>query len=1816
MDTSIAQLVESELGIDVAYTCRALHPDTQPTSVCAIVEQSWLKALLQGPPALVTPPLHPTKIPLPPSPHDSASVTSLAAPNNPPAPAAHGSSASTFTVPQFNWSYAPGNPPGLTEAKKRTRVVFTAMEITIIRKPSSFDAPDFSLPTSSPPLLPQSLGPPSHVKDFLNEIAGADISYTRITQRDLLNTNDSQNPFQVLLTRVFKGRPLYRIIDTSCQLSAQLKLEVVRPPSTQNGDSDATVHDPESANLGIPQCILESSTAYYFLQTHTSISLTDLLNFSSPFLASGSRRTFILYQIARALEFLHACGLAHGRLTASAVWVDEHSWAHLNGMVLPPWLASDNNGMTLPVEPDPPNPVTQWVAGGLSNYQYLMLLNHRAGRRLGDPNFYPILPWVTDFTGNSVAHRWRDLTKTKFRMNKGDEQLDFTFEGPTPHHITDILSDITYYVYMARRTPVPVLCHFVRSNYEPNEYPRSMARLYQWTPDECIPEFFTNPDLFRSIHPDMPDLQLPAWASSPEDFIAKHAAALEHQHVSRHLHHWIDLTFGYKLTGESAIRAKNVALPLTKDYKDFRKHGVKQIFFEPHPCRLDPALGRTSAPFEMQSVEEERTRSRFTSSHSLGLNEQYFNSTVPEPSPVADISLAESAVIAPMTVATDTLEADEPRPPVPRLLERKPTRTSITQAHAKGGGETGKQKLAKGANLSLPETSSGSRALTSDAKSLATIMDNSEPILFGNQVSAPAFVADIDHLEQVAQFEAAYFAARRSQANTQSSSPSARLQGLAHATMSRLQAQDVADFGHLIQTLLPESRLRQCTPTDPYQGSLPDMLNAQWYARPTMAQVRAEIESPLAPLVPGGGLPMSPWVPVVYQFLAELKYNTTVATSAALITYTLRKLTPAVESLEAEGLALVIPVIVDLLATPSTRDQTVRYLPHITKWLSQDQCKQAFLRLFLSWFEHPSHSTIAIMAVPSTVQFLVRSFGTVTFIQQVLGCYLDLFHNTEIIQYDALEALLLDPPFLAQWENQPLLPIPWHTEDPDDDAVPSALLSAHEAIYSALSQIGQALGPVLASKHIVKQLLNVVVKLPEAAPIVARVFESLHTLFGRTFTLAQFTRLMVFIDGTLDRAKSTTLAPLPGLVMLVQALGTILPLDKVLVEFHAGLKVTLSRLLQHISDQKSSASAVQWFTAHRIVYFALQLSPHLDETSWESDVEPLIQHYFDLFVHLYHAEVLDQTGTLAFDQVVWSFCTICRVWGHDRAQAAFLQLPQIEGIVQHVFEHSASLSSMLDTKTRRLNMEIEDMDSTSRPASPTERPTLTLNSLAAMLVNKPLKRSFSLNDKLFLTKLGQSLSPFPSSHKASATNSRDVATAGSEPQGPDDNATPRTLSRAASVSVRSQSQSSATDDSGPSTTSPPLKPARQPHKTSGLDLSIPTERSTTKPQSPTTALHFPFSTKVSVPSISHSLFKKTSAAICRDDLKNWQRYLTTKSDEIPTHSRFSFHDLKLQTFSGHTSKIRCLAVDEMNRRFLSGSKDRTAKLWSLDTSQALENSVAAAAPPTFADSLVSFAHNHSVRDVHWVHAHEWVATNDGEVHLWSPVAGTQLHSFGAGRLATVTTAPSNFGRTLFSVNTNGVIQRLNVGTQSVTGQWQTNVFSSSNILCRTVAVNHSEHCVTVTFSNGALVTTDQRMGQIVDCTFPLEKVASSGQAGSTSSSMGDITALQYVSDHQLLLRAAHDRRLVLWDTDSQTVLRAFQPSSGEIIAAETFNEELIYVTNQNNIHFQPLYEPLSEGYSTKFNSSIVRTPITHMAICPGNELVLLGASDGVIHMSA
>lgn len=404
------------------------------------------------------------------------------------------------------------------------------------------------------------------------------------------------------------------------------------------------------------ECLLETTEMLYVILPYTQYSLHDIVSFSPAKLANSHAKVlFILYQLLKALQACHAAGLSCGELSLQDVAVDDQLCSRLKlnlahyeelGMEV-----EESSGIQIPksVVPVPGSCASQeserlckdcfaelkslvldWVHGRVSNFSYLMELNRLAGRRAGDPNYHPVLPWVVDFT--VPFGKFRDLRRSKFRLNKGDKQLDFTYEMTkealaaavgngvcgsgvggdlcgsvgagagqpdllhVPHHISDVLSDITYFVYKARQTPKSVLCSHVRSQWEPNEYPASMERMQSWTPDECIPEFYTDPSIFRSIHPDMPDLDVPSWCKSYEDFIEAHMHLLESREVSQHLHHWIDLTFGFKLSGKEAVKAKNVCLHLVDNHTNLTTYGVVQLFDQPHPPRLSPSQYAPAEP--------------------------------------------------------------------------------------------------------------------------------------------------------------------------------------------------------------------------------------------------------------------------------------------------------------------------------------------------------------------------------------------------------------------------------------------------------------------------------------------------------------------------------------------------------------------------------------------------------------------------------------------------------------------------------------------------------------------------------------------------------------------------------------------------------------------------------------------------------------------------------------------------------------------------------------------------------------------------------------------------------------------------------------------------------------------------------------------------------------------------------------------------------------------------------------------------------------------------------------------------------------------
>ena len=406
--------------------------------------------------------------------------------------------------------------------------------------------------------------------------------------------------------------------------------------TSSGGSKEENVFQNEGASFGLSERslsylmpvygVVENHNAYFIIEPFTPHSLQDVVWFSPSIVASTiAKPLFLLYQILKLFETFHKLGYYCNMDSLQDILLQKSLWLFTSTTVvnLGEMIADEvqTSGSCLACNLQSPTTeralnfatvgsfeipipvqivglpllVDMWVRKELSNFDYLMALNQIAGRRLGDPNYHPVLPWVTDFT--RAKGNFRDLTKSKFRINKGDHQLDLTYNSTPsndpdgdftdnpPHHVSGVLSEITYHVYLARRTPKSVLQKHVRAKWEPNEYPSNMQRLQEWTPDECIPEFYADPTIFKSIHADLPDLGVPEWATSPDEFVRLHRQAMESEYVCSHLHHWIDLTFGYKLMGTAAVRAKNVYLHLVDNHQTIVNHGVLQLFEEPHPSQ-------------------------------------------------------------------------------------------------------------------------------------------------------------------------------------------------------------------------------------------------------------------------------------------------------------------------------------------------------------------------------------------------------------------------------------------------------------------------------------------------------------------------------------------------------------------------------------------------------------------------------------------------------------------------------------------------------------------------------------------------------------------------------------------------------------------------------------------------------------------------------------------------------------------------------------------------------------------------------------------------------------------------------------------------------------------------------------------------------------------------------------------------------------------------------------------------------------------------------------------------------------------------------
>ncbi|TYZ60637.1 hypothetical protein PybrP1_004895 [[Pythium] brassicae (nom. inval.)] len=291
-----------------------------------------------------------------------------------------------------------------------------------------------------------------------------------------------------------------------------------------------------------------------------------------------------------------------------------------------------------------------WVRREISNFEYLMLLNVSAGRSYNDITQYPVFPWVLkDYESTELRLEdpgvYRDLRKpigaqtpeAAQRVKTKYDAADAGSKLPSYHFSTVYSHMQSVLFFLARLAPftsAALEASAAGSSSSGGSGAGAAVSSFDSVADafqRCVseenhsfelpPEFFFLADCFVSDRNKVlaaagsepsarfgpsASVVLPNWALTPHDFVRQHRLALESDYVSEHLHHWIDLIFGFKQAGKPSVDAQNVyhvACYPERLNLDTLNVGVRskltqrgtvpiRLFRKPHPARMtqDAAL--------------------------------------------------------------------------------------------------------------------------------------------------------------------------------------------------------------------------------------------------------------------------------------------------------------------------------------------------------------------------------------------------------------------------------------------------------------------------------------------------------------------------------------------------------------------------------------------------------------------------------------------------------------------------------------------------------------------------------------------------------------------------------------------------------------------------------------------------------------------------------------------------------------------------------------------------------------------------------------------------------------------------------------------------------------------------------------------------------------------------------------------------------------------------------------------------------------------------------------------------------------------------
>ena len=306
---------------------------------------------------------------------------------------------------------------------------------------------------------------------------------------------------------------------------------------------------------------------------------------------------------------------------------------------------------------------------------------------------------------------------------------------------------------------------------------------------------------------------------------------------------------------------------------------------------------------------------------------------------------------------------------------------------------------------------------------------------------------------------------------------------------------------------------------------------------------------------------------------------------------------------------------------------------------------------------------------------------------------------------------------------------------------------------------------------------------------------------------------------------------------------------------------------------------------------------------------------------------------------------------------------------------------------------------------------------------------------------------------------------------------------------------------------------------------------------------------------------------------------------------FNFKQIKLQSFSGHGAGVKSLHVLDNENSFLSGSRDKTVRLWSARNTGDHSAEVSAQA--------VFTGHKRSVFYVSYLSSPGHAVSCDGSIIVWDPFMMSSLAEYdcGGGKLSyCAVKTVSDPGHCVVGAGTDGHLRLIDTRVRDQVTELR--VSGGAAGLVRSLAVSSDGHQVSVGHTSGYISMLDLRTGKL--------------RTGFKAHD-GEILTLTNINNHHLVSTSL-DQLVSGWRWEDGRQAATLRALPEPLHCVSSCHDEIILGSSANRLIIQQSVETDSPSCVHKLKSDIIRGNLTQISVLPLNKQLLLGSDSGSIHL--